>query len=285
MWQADRRAASACRRAARRAGATRWSRDAERGRTTEQELWALARLGARVPIYGPLNCVVRARARRQRVVERLLAARLAARRTRTAFAVAQIARASGDRERDLEPALRERVARRLERAAGRRAARPHRARAGGARGARGGAAARRVAARRAAAAGLDRRWTRLRTSRTLVADAESAHDAMRAGIPRRLAVALRRFPRTPPGAVAVYLYYTYVDPLGARPAAADRDQASRSSSVITSLLVISPVLGDRWTRRRPALVAAPARRRVARAEVPLAVRRRVLNAALMNGLL
>src|SRR5262249_2651255 len=31
---------------------------AARGRTTDQELWALARLGARVPIYGPLNCVV-----------------------------------------------------------------------------------------------------------------------------------------------------------------------------------------------------------------------------------
>ena len=45
--------------------------DAERGRTTEQELWALARLAARVPIYGPLNCVV-SRERATAAVERLL---------------------------------------------------------------------------------------------------------------------------------------------------------------------------------------------------------------------
>ncbi|TMA49263.1 MAG: molecular chaperone DnaK [Deltaproteobacteria bacterium] len=47
--------------------------EAERGRATEPELWALARLGARVPVYGPLNCVV-ARDAAAAWTERLLAA-------------------------------------------------------------------------------------------------------------------------------------------------------------------------------------------------------------------
>jgi molecular chaperone DnaK (HSP70) len=86
--------------------------DAVRGRTTDQELWALARLAGRVPIYGPLNCVV-PRQRAAAAVERLLACPWP-RPDAYAFALAQLARASGDRERDLEPALRERVARRLD---------------------------------------------------------------------------------------------------------------------------------------------------------------------------
>ena len=85
---------------------------AERGRTTDQELWALARLGARVPVYGPLNCVV-PRERAAALAERLLACPWP-RPDAYAFALAQIARAAGDRERDLDPALRQRVARRLE---------------------------------------------------------------------------------------------------------------------------------------------------------------------------
>ena len=32
--------------------------EAVRGRASEPELWALARLGARMPLSGPLNCVV-----------------------------------------------------------------------------------------------------------------------------------------------------------------------------------------------------------------------------------
>lgn len=94
--------------------------EAAKGRASEQELWALARLGARVPIYGPLNCVVPP-AVVDAWVERLLAAewpRLEA----YAFALAQIARVSGDRARDLDATLRERVARRVEMA-------PHGARA------------------------------------------------------------------------------------------------------------------------------------------------------------
>src|SRR5262249_487435 len=46
---------------------------AVRGRATDQELWALARLGARVPLYGPLDRVV-ARDTATGWVERLLAA-------------------------------------------------------------------------------------------------------------------------------------------------------------------------------------------------------------------
>jgi molecular chaperone DnaK (HSP70) len=86
--------------------------DAVRGRTTEQELWALARLAARVPIYGPLNCVV-SRERATASVERLLGSEWP-RADAYGFAVAQIARASGDRERDLDATVRDRVARRLE---------------------------------------------------------------------------------------------------------------------------------------------------------------------------
>ncbi len=87
--------------------------EATRGRSTDQELWALARLAARVPIYGPLNGVV-PRARAAAAVERLLDAPWP-RPEAYGFALAQLARASGDRERDLEAPLRERVARRLER--------------------------------------------------------------------------------------------------------------------------------------------------------------------------
>ncbi len=96
--------------------------EAERGRATEPELWALARLGARAPLYGPLNCVV-ARDTAAAWAERLLGAAWP-RPEAYAFALAQIARATGDRERDLDAALRERIARRLETApSGQRAAR------------------------------------------------------------------------------------------------------------------------------------------------------------------
>jgi hypothetical protein len=86
--------------------------EAERGRATDQELWALARLGARAPVHGPLNCVV-PRDTAAQWAERLLATAWP-RPDAYAFALAQIARATGDRERDLDHALRERIARRLE---------------------------------------------------------------------------------------------------------------------------------------------------------------------------
>jgi len=96
--------------------------EAVRGRTSEPELWALARLGARTPLYGPIDRVVD-RSVAAEWAERLLA-RDWPRPEAYAFTVAQIARATGDRARDLEPALRERIARRLESAPhGERAAR------------------------------------------------------------------------------------------------------------------------------------------------------------------
>jgi molecular chaperone DnaK (HSP70) len=84
-----------------------------KGRATDQEAWALARLAARAPIAGPANCVVPPRTASE-IVEQLLGVAWA-RPDATAFALAQVARRTGDRERDLDPALRERVAERLER--------------------------------------------------------------------------------------------------------------------------------------------------------------------------
>jgi molecular chaperone DnaK (HSP70) len=84
---------------------------AERGRASEQELWALARLAARAPIYGPIDCVVPA-GEAAAIVERLLRSDWS-RPAAYAFAVAQTARCTGDRARDLEASLRERVANRL----------------------------------------------------------------------------------------------------------------------------------------------------------------------------
>ena len=86
--------------------------EAERGRATDQELWALARLGARAPVYGPLNCVV-PRDVAAAWAERLLGAAWPRPET-YAFVLAQVARATGDRERDLDSTLRERIAERLE---------------------------------------------------------------------------------------------------------------------------------------------------------------------------
>jgi len=82
-----------------------------KGRATDQEVWALARLAARAPVAGPINCVVAPGAATE-VAEMLLAA-MWTRPDATAFALAQVARLTGDRERDLAPAVRDRVAARL----------------------------------------------------------------------------------------------------------------------------------------------------------------------------
>ena len=83
----------------------------EKAKVSEQELWALARLGARALIYGPANCVVR-KEKASRWVERLLKADWR-KPEATAFAVTQIVRCTGDRTRDLDESLRERVAERV----------------------------------------------------------------------------------------------------------------------------------------------------------------------------
>lgn len=78
-------------------------------------LWSLGRLGARVLLYGPANTAVP-----REIAERWLLALLdrpfsAGRETTDAiFALAQLARVSGDRARDIDEAIRTRVLTRLE---------------------------------------------------------------------------------------------------------------------------------------------------------------------------
>ena len=87
--------------------------DVVRGRAAAQQLWALARLGAREPLYGPRNCVVPAAAVAGWVAQ-LLAVDTWAQPELVAVALVQIARVVDDRERDLDEALRDRLAARLE---------------------------------------------------------------------------------------------------------------------------------------------------------------------------
>jgi len=82
-----------------------------RGKATDVEIWALGRLGARAPFHGPLNCVVN-RGIAAEWVEALLGAQWN-KPEATSFALVQLARCVGDRERDLDPPLRMRLADRL----------------------------------------------------------------------------------------------------------------------------------------------------------------------------
>ncbi len=75
-------------------------------------VWALGRLGARVPLHGGLHDVV-ARGVAQDWLERLLALDWRSLQP-AALAAAQLARLSGDRERDLDPEVRDRVVQRLQ---------------------------------------------------------------------------------------------------------------------------------------------------------------------------
>jgi molecular chaperone DnaK (HSP70) len=86
-------------------------RSVEKGRAADQEIWALARLGARALLYGPANCVVR-RETAAGWVERLLRGEWRKPEV-LAFAVVQLARCTGDRTRDLDEELRRRIAERL----------------------------------------------------------------------------------------------------------------------------------------------------------------------------
>jgi molecular chaperone DnaK (HSP70) len=82
-----------------------------KGRATDAELWSLGRLGARAPFYGPLNCVVKADVA-ARWLEGLLDGEWG-RLQSTLFAVVQLGRCVGDRERDLAEDLRRRAAERV----------------------------------------------------------------------------------------------------------------------------------------------------------------------------
>lgn len=75
--------------------------------------WALGRLGARVPFYGPLNCVVPAEAAMRWAASLLTLPELSA---HVAAAVSQLAARTDDPLRDVEPGFREEAARRLEEA-------------------------------------------------------------------------------------------------------------------------------------------------------------------------
>jgi molecular chaperone DnaK (HSP70) len=79
-----------------------------KGREEPGHLWALSRLGARAPLYGPLNSVVGAR----KIAEWLptLLAGDWPEPEKVAFALAQLGRRTGDRSRDLEEAQRARLA-------------------------------------------------------------------------------------------------------------------------------------------------------------------------------
>ena len=82
-----------------------------KGNATAVELWALGRLGARAPFHGPLNCVVAADTVAQ-WVEHLLRTEWT-KPVAFIFTLIQLGRCIGDRERDLDAALRQRVAERV----------------------------------------------------------------------------------------------------------------------------------------------------------------------------
>jgi hypothetical protein len=84
-----------------------------KGKASEAEIWALGRLAARAPIYGPANAVVA-----PDVVEPWLERLCAAdwdRPASVALAVASIGRRTGDRARDVREETAGAVAARLER--------------------------------------------------------------------------------------------------------------------------------------------------------------------------
>jgi molecular chaperone DnaK (HSP70) len=79
-----------------------------KGREDLVHLWALARVGARVPLYGPLNAVVGPSAVRGWVAQ--LAAWDWPEPDKVAFPLAQLGRKTGDRARDLDDATRAQLA-------------------------------------------------------------------------------------------------------------------------------------------------------------------------------
>jgi molecular chaperone DnaK (HSP70) len=85
--------------------------EVEKGKASDQEVWALARLGARSLMYGPTNCIVRHEVA-ERWVEKLLRTEWR-KPDQIGFALMQIARYTGDRTRDLNDDLRQRLAERL----------------------------------------------------------------------------------------------------------------------------------------------------------------------------
>ena len=71
-------------------------------------LWALSRLGARVPLYGPLNLVVPTSKVREWIAP--LLTWTWPEPDKLAFPLAQLGRRTGDRSRDLDDAMRAKLA-------------------------------------------------------------------------------------------------------------------------------------------------------------------------------
>jgi hypothetical protein len=82
--------------------------ESRKGREDAVHLWALSRLGARVPLYGPLNAVVPASKVKEWVGP--LVTWDWPDPEKVAFPLAQLARRTGDRARDLDDATRTKVA-------------------------------------------------------------------------------------------------------------------------------------------------------------------------------
>jgi adenylate cyclase len=106
---------------------------------------------------------------------------------------------------------------------------------------------------------------------------------MRHGLIRRL-TALSIIPANVMGAVTVYFYYNYVDPLGGGPPPDPGHAFLVFAAVVVPLVGLNWWLGARWVqplrtwRRRIRAGTDPT-------EVPQAIRRRALNAALANAIL
>jgi len=82
--------------------------DTPKGREDAVHLWALSRLGARVPLYGPLNLVVPASKVKEWIAP--LLAWAWPEPDKIAFPLAQLGRRTGDRSRDLDDATRAKLA-------------------------------------------------------------------------------------------------------------------------------------------------------------------------------
>lgn len=95
-----------------RLGEALWAR-LEKQKPIDFGAWVIGRLGARVPLYGPIENVI-PRHKVERWIERLLALDWSGAGVRDlAFALAEMARVSGDRSRDLDEPVRQRLAARL----------------------------------------------------------------------------------------------------------------------------------------------------------------------------
>jgi len=78
--------------------------ETRKGREDSVHLWALSRVGARVPLYGPLNLVVQPHKVKEWVMQ--LIAWDWPEPDKVAFPLAQLGRRTGDRTRDLDDTTR-----------------------------------------------------------------------------------------------------------------------------------------------------------------------------------